>query len=60
MLEDIGAAPVLPDGFVAGNCSALLQGAAEARGAKWVQKLFASKIKGAYWYIGRRDAALRT
>ncbi|CAE7256315.1 unnamed protein product [Symbiodinium necroappetens] len=29
MLEDIGAAPVLPDGFVAGNCSALLQGAAE-------------------------------
>eukprot|EP00439_Symbiodinium_sp_Y106_P022074 s5801_g2.t1 len=29
MLEEIGAAPILPDGFVAGNCSALLQGAAE-------------------------------
>ena len=33
MLEEIGAAPILPDGFVAGNCSALLQGAAEARDA---------------------------
>ena len=31
LLEETGAAPVLPDGLVAGNCSALLRGASEAR-----------------------------